>query len=155
MADERSAEELAGGQSIEERASEEQTELFPDGVIDGHGVSLKSLVKAGQRVEAKCALRRGEVPLRGGLPDPAKRVRLAVTAEAVGYLTKPEREDGKIVGWSAVADLRPIHVETLGVGPSGEILIAYRELLNAEPSAAAALLEQMQTATADVLGAPA
>jgi hypothetical protein len=108
MADERSAEELAGGQSIEERASEEQTELFPDGVIDGHGVSLKSLVKAGQRVEAKCALRRGEVPLRGGLPDPAKRVRLAVPAEAVGSLTKPEREDGT----PGAATLPPV----LGIG---------------------------------------
>lgn len=151
MADEES------GRSIEERneGGEEQVELFPDGIVDGHGVTLKSLVKPGQKVEAKCALNRGEVPMRGGLPDPAKRVRIAVTAEVAGYHPKPVREDGKIVSWNVVAELRPIHTETLGVGPSGEILIAFRELLAAEPSAAAALLEQMNTATADALGAPA
>jgi hypothetical protein len=143
------------GRSIEERAGDGdgQMEAFPMGAVDGDAkVTLRTLIRGGEPVSFTVSMRSAEVPLRGGLVDPRKTVRLLVTCEAFdGGLPVPQREDGKVVSWKVRQSLRPTYVEP--VGPTdGDLLVHYhRELLASSPSEAAVVAERIAAQTAEAL----
>lgn len=113
---------LADVHSIADRAAagdeltdDEVQQLFPDGVLEGDGKTLKTLIKANLPVEVTVSMRAAEVPMRGGLPDPDSLKRVMATCEVAKYEPIPVREDQdgerKIVGWKIRAVLRPTFVE--------------------------------------------
>lgn len=123
MADPTENDGANGGESIADRAAsgEGQTELFPEGVLDGDKRTLANVMRRGLPVELVAKMSTAEIPLRDGLPDPDKLGRLAVTVEPTDARLKYVRElqpDGqrKVVGYKIVANVRPVYTENLGMG---------------------------------------
>jgi hypothetical protein len=145
--------------SISDRAangdSETVEELFPVGAVDGDGVSLKQLVKPGHKVETTAALSRAEVPLRNGLPDPSRRLRMLVTGIPGKVHSLPLREDdGKpeaVTGWKLAQDVRVDHVENVPLTERELILNRFAAIVDESPSAAGGLLDDLQKVLAETL----
>jgi hypothetical protein len=101
-----------------------------------------------------------EVPSpSGGLLSANKEHLLLVTCEHAGYTEVPKREgdrvNGKVVvGWKTRQTLRPIYVERVN-GKAGAIEAAFVDLLKADESGAAALLDRMTKRAEQTLGATA
>ena len=142
---------------IPEGAEPTQEELFPEGVVDGDGVQLKDLVKPGHTVELTCALSRAEVPLRSGLPDPNRRLRVMVTGVPGKLHPLPLREDAhkplKVTGWKIAQDVRVDYVECVPLEDEALILNRVRAMLDASPQAAGALAEKINAIVAEYLSA--
>jgi hypothetical protein len=142
--------DAAGDSSGEGREGDPQTELFPDGSVEGDGYSLRSVGKAGEPVELiTVAMSGGEVPMPkgSGLLDPHKEGMLLVTYEPKdGGLPVPTREgdrgEKKIVGWKVRQTVRPIYIERVK-GEEGVIEGHFAALLEAEPGRAGALLDRL------------
>lgn len=124
-----------------------QEEMFPVGVLKGDRLSLANLHRPGLPVELAVKLKAGEVPLRDGLVDPNKQVRVAVTCEASEYRQRPVREERngqmQIVGWKYICDLKPIYSEPLGDNRNA-VLLAFEQLLAADAQAAGVMLDDLQ-----------
>jgi hypothetical protein len=145
--------------SIGERAENggEQETLFPEGVLDGDKRTLANLLKKGLPVEVVCVMTAMEVPLRDGLPDPDKLARYAITVEHRGARVKYKREkqpDGsrKIVGYTLVAETRPVYAETLGMGEDA-MERSYEQLLAVDPVRAGATLDRLKNHFVKEVGA--
>lgn len=154
-----------GSKSIREMAeadaeAADAAELFPLGSLEGDETTLASLVQPGESNEVTVSMGTAEVPSpSGGLLSPHKEHLLLVTCEHAGYTEVPKREgdrvNGKrVVGWKTRQTLRPIYVERVQ-GEAGAIEAAFADLLRADETAAAALLDRMRDRADKALGAPA
>lgn len=141
-----------GKRTMAEMAAEDedgQMEAFPLGAVDGDGVALKSLIKAGHSVSTTVSLMTAEVPApKGSLLNPDKEGMLLVTYEVAGYEPVPQREgdrhSGKnIRGWKIRQKLRPIYVERVE-GNGAEIQANFALLQDADETAAGALLDTLK-----------
>jgi hypothetical protein len=133
--------------------AEPQGEMFPAGVLDGDGRTLKTLIRPGLPVELTCSIGKAEVPLRGGLPDPDKPVRALVTA--VFHKAEPiairDPDAPKVTGWKLRAHMRADFVETVPGTDQGLIEQRFRALLEVDANAAAGLLDSLQKMASEVL----
>lgn len=129
---------------------EYQDEMFPLGCLDGDDQQLGSLVNGALPVELYISLSRTEVPLLGGLLDPNKGGRAAVSYEALEYKHKPIREeqpDGsfKIVSWKVTCNAKARLVEPLG-DPETVVRREFERLLASDPNRAAEVAEEFMEA---------
>lgn len=127
----------------------EQEELFPEGSIDGDGVTLKSLIKPGMEVTHSVHMTGHEVPMpKGtGLLNPAKEGMLLVTYEVSdGGKPVPIREGQRgekvIKGYHIKQKVRPVHLERIA-GEEGVIESHFAALLEADQGRAGALLDRL------------
>jgi hypothetical protein len=129
-----------------EEVEEAQGEMFPAGVLEGEGKTLRTLIKPGLPVELTCSIGKSEVPLRGGLPDPDKAVRVLVTAifQKAEPIAQRDPDAVKVTGWKLRAHMRAVYVETVSPSDEGLIEQRFRAMLEVDPSAAAKLLDGLQ-----------
>jgi hypothetical protein len=142
----------------ESDAAEAAEELFPTGSLDGDNVTLGQIIRPGEKVEVTVSMRSAQVPMpRGGLLDPRKEHMLLVTTEVDHMVPAPKRDGDRVTGktvegWGIRQVLRPIYLERVK-GEEGAIEASFADLLKADASRAAALLDRLRTRTESALGA--
>lgn len=143
---------MGDGDSIREMAESEteaaeQADLFPRGQLAGDGLALRDFFPTNLRYELTASMRSAEVPLSGGLLDPAKEGIAIVTYELERPEPVPIREGDRgakeIVGWKVRQVLRPVYVEPAR-GEAGVIEGNFAALLAADETAAGALLDRLK-----------
>src|SRR4051812_48640341 len=113
--------ESENGRSVEERADDEQDELFERGVLDGDKRTLGNLIKRNQPVEVVVSFAMSGVPIREGVLDPEEPGRVLLTYRPKDYKLKPKRErqaDGSwnVVGWQLAHVTEGLFAEPAPVG---------------------------------------
>lgn len=131
----------------------EQGEMFPDGFVEGGTKSLRTLIKPGLTNELTCSIGKAEVPMRGGLPDPDRPVRVLVTAvfHKAEEIAARDPDTPKVASWKTRVSLRSEYVETVPDTDEGLITQRFTAMLEADPNAAAGLLDELQKLTAGAL----
>lgn len=124
-----------------------EPEFFPLGALDGDDHALGNLIKGALPVELYISLSKTEVPLLGGLLDPDKGGRAAVTYEALEYKQKPIREeqpDGsfKIVSWKVTCNAKARLVEPLG-DPEEVVRREFDRLRASDPARASEVVDEL------------
>lgn len=144
-----------GRRTVAEQAADggEQGEMFPEGILAGDKKTLRSLIKPGQAVETTVALSRAEVPLRDGLPDPDKPVRVLVTARfhKCEPIAKREGDAEKVSSWKLRVHLKSAHCESVAATDDELIRQRFAVLLEQSPTAAGELLDQLRAAASEAL----
>lgn len=72
--------------------------------------TLTRLIPRGMAVEVVYKMQGRETKGAGGLVDPNKSSQLLVTVQPGDYKARPVREDGKVVRWKVVVELKPTFV---------------------------------------------
>ncbi len=133
----------------------EQSELFPSGSLEGDGLTLKQLVKAGQAQQVTTRLDGTEVPTpEGGLLHPEGLVKLLVTGEVKRYEPTPLRtpdDEGKVRGWKIRQIVRPVYVERVDGDLTVAISQRFAELCETDVKTAGALLDRLGSQLAEAL----
>jgi hypothetical protein len=115
--------------------------------VSGDDVQLKNLVKSGHTVTTSAALSRAKVPLRGGLPDPNRRMRMLIVGVPAKLHSLPVRENEakptEVTGWDLTQDVRVDHVENVPLTESELVRNRFRALMDESPAAAGALHEEL------------
>ena len=130
-------------------------ELFPSGFVEGDQWNLDAISRSHLPINVTVSLSRAEVPTKHGLPDPNAAGRLAVSYEGGKIEIIPEKEeqsDGSkpTMGWKLRCHLRPTYVSELGYGATSA-RTEFLSLLDDDPNAAAALLDEFKVALTEAL----
>jgi hypothetical protein len=140
----------AAGLSSVDLEAGEQAELFPSGVIEGdERVTLKTLIPPGSTVKQRVGLgSMSNLPLRGGLLDPTREVRIIVRCWPQNYKENPKGEDlgdgtRNIEEWEQSFTLKPNHAEVLGNWQAG-LNKMFKEGLRTNATEAGKALEELQ-----------
>lgn len=136
----------------EEQGQREDVQLFPMGSIEGDGVTLKTLIKAGKENKLTVKIKATRVPSGSGLADPEKDRVLLVTCEPGKVESVPHKEEGRVVRYTTVQVYEPIFVEGVQRGDAGRLEAAFGQLLANDPDAAAKALDRMQAAASKAFG---
>lgn len=130
--------------------SNTQESLFENGVLDGDpALTPNTLISPGTKVSTRVKMNGAQVPLRGGLIDPTKEVRVAAVCHASTYHQTPIgewRDDGtrNIEEWKINAVLTPTYVEYLGTGEESVEREFDRMLAAGNSSGAGRLLDKLR-----------
>jgi hypothetical protein len=116
--------EAKAGTSVADRVQNsdpDDDELFPVGVVEGDSkITLKNLIKPGQRVTLKASLSSAEVPLTGGLLHPEQEVTLLVRGLPGAPVPVAKHRDAQAGGDHTIEEftlrqpIRAMHVENAG-----------------------------------------
>lgn len=118
--------EAKNGMSVADRVQDGDgegsgDELFPVGMVEGDSkITLKNLIKPGQRVVLKASLSRAEVPLTGGLLHPEQEVTLLVRGLPGAPVPVAKHRDAQAGGDHTIEEftlrqpIRAMHVENAG-----------------------------------------
>lgn len=128
-------------------AEKEQVELFPDGFIEGDGLTAGKLIKPGHSIEVTASIGKAEVPIReGGLIDPElKNGRVLISYEYLHDQRIPiwssDRE--KVTGWKIRQNLRATHVSQ--ANDSVKLITAeFQKMLLVDEPGAGKLLDDLR-----------
>lgn len=131
-------------------------ELFPEGTVEGDGLSLKNLIKPGQDVTMTIALMSHEIdaPKDGGLIDPDRKVFLLVEGVVAKPIPVPQRDSDKdalkVTGWKVRQQVRPVAINRVK-GESVDLQAAFRAILEQDQAKAGALLDALNAAYREAL----
>lgn len=117
--------EKANGMSVADRVQngdiEDRDEMFPVGSVEGDSkITLKNLIKPGQRVTLTASMSSAEVPLTGGLLHPEKEVTLLVRGLPGMPVPVAKHRDAQPGGDHTIEEvtmrqpIRAMHVENVG-----------------------------------------
>lgn len=146
--------------SIKDRAAngehedgDPDVELFPQGGVEGDGVTLGKLVKPGKTNTTSVKVKATKVPSRGkGLGDPEKVRTLLVTTNPGKVVVTPHMRDGVVDHYTTDQIFEPTYIEAVQSGDAGRLEAAFAELLKRQPKEAAKALDAMQARATEVIG---
>jgi hypothetical protein len=152
---------VADASSVKERAAageheepETDLELFPQGGVEGDGMTLGKIVKPGAENKLSIKLKSVRVPSRGkGLGNPEKVRTLLVTTNPGKVVVTPHMREGSVDHYSTDQVFEPTYVEAVQSGDAGRLEASFIDLLGRDPKGAAKALDAMQKKAAEVIGA--
>ena len=150
MADASSVKDRAANGEHEE--SDPDVELFPQGGIEGDGVTLGKFVKPGKDNKVFIKIKATKVPSRGkGLGDPEKVRTLLVTTLPGKVSTTPHMREGEVDHYTTDQIFEPTYVEAVQSGDAGRLEASFADLLKRDPKGAAKAIDAMQKRASEAL----
>jgi hypothetical protein len=118
-------------------------ELFPNGTLQGDGITLQKFIKGGKEHKLAVKIKSIRVPSGAGLADPEKDTTLLVTCEPGKTITTPHKEEGKVIGYTTDQVYTPVFVEGVQRGDAGRLEAMFGQLLKDDPQGAGRAMSAM------------
>lgn len=144
--------------SIKDRAAageqlDGDEQLFPQGSVEGDGVSLGKFIKPGKDNKLGVKIKAVRVPAGKGLADPDKLRTLLVSCQPGKVEAVPHMAEGAVDSYETVQHFTPTFVEGVQRGDAGRVEAMFTALLSDDSKGAAKALDAMQKKAREVIGA--